>query len=45
MEMGEYTTSEWVTLYQHVLPPGENIPVTVDTSLIDDSVPDTEDIK
>ena len=38
----ERITAERVGLYSHIPPPGDNIPVTVTLSEVDDSVP-TED--
>ena len=35
----EQITAERVELYSHVPPPGDNIPVTVTPSDVDDSVP------
>ena len=40
----EQITTEWVELYSHVLPPGENILVTVTPSEIDDLVPTEDEI-
>ena len=40
--MLERITAEQTELYRQVPPPGENIPVTVEPTLINDSVP-TED--
>ena len=40
----ERITAERVELYSHVPPPGDNIPVTVTPSYVDDSVPTEDEI-
>ena len=40
----EQITAEWVALYQYVLPPGENIPVSIAPFHIYESVLDEEEI-
>ena len=42
--MLERITAERVELYSHVPPLGDNIPVTVTPSAVDDSVPTEDDI-
>ena len=37
-------TAERVEMYNHVPPPGDNIPVTVTPSEVDDSVPTEDEI-
>ena len=41
----ERITAERTELYRRVTSPGENIPVTVEPTLIDDSVPTEDEIK
>ena len=38
-------TTEWVELYKYVPPPGENIPISVETLPVDDLVPTEDEIK
>ena len=41
----ERITAEQTELYRRVPPPGENIPVTVDPTHIDDSVPTEDEVE
>ena len=41
----ERITAERVELYSYVLPPGENIPISVEPFLVDDLVPTKDEIK
>ena len=41
----ERITAEQTELYRQVPPPGENIPVTVDPTHIDDSVPTEDEVE
>ena len=38
-------TAERVTLYSHIPPPGDNIPVTIEPFAVEDGVPAEEKIK
>ena len=38
-------TAEWVEMYSYVLPPGTNIPISVEPFPVDNSIPMEDDIK